>query len=114
MRPSHAAATTVAALTAGLTAAVALRRRAGRRASASALATAAAPLPVVPIVAVVPVPCRDGVVLPFVRPVPAAPTPQLPARPARCGDSGGQTKAGAPCAARAATAGRCHHHHVAA
>ena len=110
MRHSHAAATTVAALTAGLTAAVALRRRAGRRPSASALAPAAAPAPVVPI----PVPVRDGVVLPFLRPVPAAPTPQLPARPARCGDNGGQTKAGAPCAARAATAGRCHHHHVAA
>src|SRR6476660_8321540 len=116
MRHSHAA--TLAALTAGLTAAVALHRRADRRRTAPATATAAttappaatdvAPAPVAPVLV------RDGVVLPFVRPVPAAPAVEQPAVPARCGDSGGRTKSGAPCAARATSAGRCHHHPLAA
>jgi hypothetical protein len=34
--------------------------------------------------------------------------------PHRAGDDGGRTKAGAPCAARAAASGRCHHHPLAA
>jgi hypothetical protein len=44
----------------------------------------------------------------------AAPAPAQPAAPARCGDNGGRTKAGAPCAARATAGGRCHHHRLAA
>ena len=100
MRSRHVA-TTLAALTVGLTAATALHRRAERRPTVPALA---------------PVPVRDGVVLPFVRPAapPPAPAELQPAEPARCGDSGGLTKAGAPCAARAGTGGRCHHHRMAA
>jgi hypothetical protein len=110
MRTRHAA--TVAVLTAGLTASVALRRRAGRRPSAPA------PAPVAHAVAR-PEPAgtpavRDGVVLPFVRPVPAPPAAPVPANPARCGDTGGRTKAGAPCAARASAGGRCRHHQIAA
>ena len=102
MRRSHVASTLVA-VTAGLTAVTALHRRAGRRR---------------------PVPAPDtvggGVVLPFVRPLPvpvAAAAPAVPepaAGPTRCGDSGGLTKAGAPCAARATAGGRCHHHRQAA
>jgi hypothetical protein len=54
---------------------------------------------------------REAVVLTFSpRPVPAPAAQQ----PARCGDAGGRTKAGAPCAARATAGGRCHHHRVAA
>jgi hypothetical protein len=98
---SRRAATALAALTAGVTAAVALQRRAGRR------PTAATAPPVG-------VPARDAVILPFVRPtVPAAPVGQPPS-PARCGDTGGRTKAGTPCGARTTTSGRCHHHPVAA
>ena len=51
------------------------------------------------------------------RPTPATtPLPAAPAvaAPARCGDSGGRTKAGAPCGARATAGGRCHHHPLAA
>ena len=113
MRASHVA-TALAAFTAGLTAASALHRRAGR--------LVAAPAP-----AVVPVPEAaaaedvDAVVLPFVRPAVEQPAEQSavqpsvqPAGPARCGDSGGVTKAGAPCGARATSGGRCHHHPLAA
>ena len=100
---SRRAATALAALTAGVTAAVtaavALQRRADRR-------------PIAAIAPPVGVQAQDAVILPFVRPtVPAAPV-ELP--PARCGDSGGRTKAGAPCAARATSSGRCHHHPIAA
>jgi hypothetical protein len=98
MRSRHAA-TALAALTAGVTAAVALHRRADRRPTVAA---------VPPLV----VPEFDAVVLPFVRPA-AAPSLR-PQTPPRCGDSGGRTKAGSPCGARATTAGRCHHHPVAA
>ena len=105
---TRSAATALAALTAGMTAAVALHRRADRRVTA-----AAAPI-AIPVAVPVAVPEFDAVVLPFVRPAgtaqPAAPTPA----PVRCGDTGGRTKAGAPCAARATTTGRCHHHPVAA
>ena len=106
MRTSHAA-TALAALTAGLTVAATLRRLAVHR------------LPVEPggttttLPSVAPGPDQDAVVLPFARPV-ADQAPQLPESPARCGDSGGLTKAGAPCGARAATGSRCHHHRMAA
>ena len=101
-------ATTVVAVTAGVTAAVALHRRADRR------LPAAVPAPV-SLPAVAPVLDREGVVLPFVRPAaPVAPVVEEPATPARCGDTGGRTKAGAPCGARATTGGRCHHHPIAA
>src|SRR5688500_9709664 len=106
MRASHVA-TTLAAVTAGLTAAAAVRRRADRRLAATATPPADILAPADPD--------RDAVVLPFVRPaatapVAAAPVAERPAAPARCGDSGGRTKAGAPCAARATSSGRCHHH----
>ncbi len=107
MRASHVA-TTLAAVTAGLTAAAAVRRRADRRLVATATPPAIA-APAAPAT-----PDRDAVVLPFVRPVAAEPVTERPARPARCGDSGGRTKAGAPCAARATSNGRCHHHPIAA
>ena len=104
MRRSHVASTLVA-VTAGLTAVTALHRRSGRR----------RPVPALDAVG-------GGVVLPFVRPlqvpvpvVAAAPAvPEPAAAPTRCGDSGGLTKAGAPCGARATAAGRCHHHRQAA
>lgn len=107
MRHIHVA-TSLAAVTAGLTAAVALHRRADRRPAAPAA------VPVLPIAPVVPVLDREGVVLPFLRPTAAAPVSEQPASPARCGEAGGRTKAGAPCAARATTGGRCHHHRIAA
>jgi hypothetical protein len=96
---------------AGLTVSAALRRLRGRRAS-----TPAAPVPVTPA-PVVPVVDHDAVILPFPRPAAApqpVPQPVQPAVPARCGDSGGRTKTGAPCAARATAGGRCHHHRLAA
>ena len=105
MRTSHAA-TALAAFTAGLTAAAALRRLAGHRDVTTAAATALPP--------VAGVPDHDAVVLPFTRPVVAVPAPEQPEPPARCGESGGRTKAGAPCGARTATGGRCHHHPIAA
>jgi hypothetical protein len=109
MRSRHVAAA-LTAVTAGLTVAVALHRRTGSRlpvpvTAADAVAT---PAPVEPVLE------REGVVLPFVRPVATAPAAERPAGPARCGDSGGRTKAGGPCAGRATAGGRCHHHPVAA
>jgi hypothetical protein len=107
-------ATTVAAVTAGVTAAVALHRR------ADCSLPATVPAPATPLPAVPPVLDREGVVLPFVRPAapaPAAEQPPVleqPASPARCGETGGRTKAGAPCGARATSGGRCHHHPIAA
>ncbi len=102
MRRSSVA--TVLVLTAGLAATAAVRRFVSRRRSV------AAPLPVA---AVPPVPADDAVVLPFARRTASAPA-ERPAPSLRCGDNGGRTKAGAPCAARATSAGRCHHHRVAA
>ena len=96
MRASHVA-TALAAFLAGSTATAILHRRAARPVPAAALPSAA------------PVEDRDAVVLPFPRPV-----VERPATPARCGDTGGRTKAGAPCGARATTGGRCHHHPLAA
>ncbi|HEV7210579.1 MAG TPA: hypothetical protein VGN47_02570 [Blastococcus sp.] len=107
MRHSHAA-TALAAMTAGLTAALVLHRRADRRSSIPAAATGTA------LATVVPMPVPEGVVLPFVRPIPTAPASEQATAPARCGDSGGRTKAGAPCAARPTAGGRCHHHPLAA
>lgn len=115
MRHSHVAAA-LTAVTAGLTVAVALHRRTGSHLPATttvtptataAAATEEAPSPVATA-------DREGVVLAFVRPVASAPAPERPSAPARCGDSGGRTKAGSPCAARATSRGRCHHHPVAA
>ncbi|MGY1773292.1 hypothetical protein [Blastococcus sp. SYSU D00813] len=117
MRASHLA-TALTAFTAGLSAATVLNaRRAERRRPAATAAPAVAapvatPAPVLPAA-----PETDGVVLPFLRTVAAPPAP-APApvadRPARCGDSGGLTRAGAPCGARATSGGRCHHHPLAA
>lgn len=104
MRPRHVA-TALAALTAGIAAGAALHRRAGGERPG----TTAAPAPLAPVDA-----RTDAVVLPFVRPVAGPPEAHRPDAPARCGDSGGRTKAGAPCAARATTSGRCHHHPLAA
>ena len=102
-------ATTLVAVTVGLAARAAVRRIAARR--ASAITVTARPVPVAAVASAA-VPAPDGVVLPFARRVTAA--APAPAQPARCGDSGGRTKAGAPCAARATPSGRCHHHRLAA
>jgi hypothetical protein len=99
MRTRHAA-TALATLTAGVTAAVALHRRADRRVN--------------PVAAPVVVPELDAVVLPFVRPTGTTPAIERAQSPARCGDSGGRTKNGTACAARATATGRCHHHPIAA
>ena len=107
MRISHAV-TALAAFTAGLTAAATLRRHAGSRPPvAVTVLTAALP-------AVAPIPDHGGVVLPFARPVLTGPVPERLGSPARCGESGGLTKAGAPCGARTNIGGRCHHHPMAA
>ena len=106
MRTSHLA-TALAAFTAGLTAAATLRRFAGKHLPVT---------PALPSAAISSVPATstvDAVVLPFARPNPAG-APEQPASPARCGESGGRTKAGAPCGARTTTGGRCHHHPLAA
>lgn len=105
---SRSVAPALAAFAVGLTAATAWHRRAGRRLPTSPI------LATPPVPTVEPAPRRDGIVLPFVRPAAPAPALQQPLAPARCGDSGGLTKAGAPCAARAASDGRCHHHRLAA
>src|SRR4051812_35413859 len=89
----------------GLAASAALRRLAARRRPLVATPLPAAPAPVEPE--------RDAVILPFARPA-AAPIPAAPTTPARCGDSGGRTKAGAPCGARTADGSHCRHHAVAA
>lgn len=103
MRSRRAVSALVVAA-AGLAVTAAVRRFAGRRSAPVPALEAPAPL--------VPVADRDAVVLPFAR----ATTPSVPrpAAPSRCGDTGGRTKAGAPCAARATSAGRCHHPRVAA
>jgi hypothetical protein len=105
--------TTLVVLAAGLTAA-AVRRRASRLRRAEE-AAAAASWASVPLAGSIPMPAQPepgpaAVVVPFARRVADVPA----AAPARCGDSGGRTKAGAPCGARAASGGRCHHHRLAA
>src|SRR4051794_28402531 len=103
MRPRRVA-TALVVLAAGLTAAAAVRRfaagrRTGRAGSAVPAPAAPAAVPAAPVPAVHP----DAVVLPFPRRAEAAPA--VAAAPARCGESGGRTKAGAPCGARATSAG---------
>jgi hypothetical protein len=112
MRRSHVA-TALVVITAGMTAAAGLRRLVGRRRPAT---TVPVPAPATPVPAAVaePVPASDAVVLRFARRDTVAPAPEQPVRPARCGDSGGRTKAGGPCGARANSGGRCHHHPIAA
>ena len=107
MRTSHTAAA-LASVAAGLAAAATLRRLAAHRVSPAASVTTAAPASAGPVQG------SDADVLPFSRPVAAGPTPEHVASPVRCGDSGGRTKGGAPCAARITTGGRCHHHPMAA
>ncbi len=102
-------ATALAAFAAGLTAATVRHRRLQLQAPAAESAAA----PTVEEPSAVPAAEPTGVVVPFLRTVPAPPAP-VPPQPTRCGDSGGVTKAGAPCAARATNAGRCHHHPLAA
>lgn len=102
-------ATALVALAAGAAAlavgAAAVRRLGARRRPAAVpAARVAEPAPVV-------VEAPQAVVLPFARRTAAA---EQPAAPVRCGDTGGRTKAGAPCGARATVAGRCHHHRLAA
>ncbi len=107
MRSSHVA-TALAAFTAGLSASAALRRLTHHRLPKTAAVTAANLSRVAPVLG------RDAVVLPFTQPVLSRSVPEQLGAPARCGDSGGRTKAGAPCAARASSGGRCHHHPMAA
>jgi hypothetical protein len=109
---SRSVVPTLLTLAAGAAVAVVARRRARRRSAAPVAAVPATPAPAVVQAVGAPSPERHAVVLPFTRP--AAPAPVQPATPARCGDNGGRTKAGAPCAARATSAGRCHHHRLAA
>jgi hypothetical protein len=100
--------TAVAALAVGVTAAAIRRRVAARRLPARVAGWAGTE-----------VAAPDARVLPFsprttAAPAPAQPVVDRPAAPVRCGDTGGRTKAGAPCAARITSGGRCHHHAVAA
>jgi hypothetical protein len=111
MRPRSVALAFVAA-TAGLTVSAALRRLAGRRGRLTTGSVPTAAAPVAPAVRELPV--HEAVVLPFSLRAVAAPVAERPAAPARCGDNGGRTKAGAPCGSRPTAGGRCHHHRVAA
>jgi hypothetical protein len=126
MRRSHVA-TALLTLAAGLTAAAALRRLRVRRTAATAVPAGPPPAPIVavpapvpdvpaPVLASVPAPepDHDSVVLSFAPRGGVPPLPARPAAPARCGDSGGRTKAGSPCGARGTSGGRCRHHPLAA
>jgi hypothetical protein len=108
MRAKHVA-TALVVIAAGVSATAALRRFAGRR--RAAMIRPAEPV-AVPTPQPRPAAEQQAIVLPFT-PRPAAPAPGQPATPARCGDTGGRTKAGAPCGARATSGGRCHHHKLA-
>ena len=99
-------ATALVVLAAGAATAAAVRRLGARRRPVTVLAPVEAP-------AAVPAPV-EAVVLPFPRRSTDDVVRQQPAAPVRCGDTGGRTKAGAPCAARATVGGRCHHHRLAA
>lgn len=103
-------ATALVVLAAGVSATVALRRFAGRRRAAMIRPAAPVAAPQRPAA---PVEQQEAVVLRFTPRAAATPAPQQPAAPARCGDTGGRTKAGAPCGARPTSAGRCHHHKIA-
>lgn len=109
MRSRRPVAVTLVALTAGLAASAVLRRIAARRRSAVTTSTRSAPA--APAAPAAPVADREAVVLTFTPRTSPAPAPQ---QPVRCGDTGGRTKAGAPCAARATADGRCRHHRIAA
>jgi hypothetical protein len=108
---SRSVLTALVALSAGVAATAAVRRFVGRRRAPLVPAAAPAVAPVGPVAVGVEA-VREAVVLPFTRPVAAA--PEQPSMPARCGENGGRTKAGTPCAARATSGGRCHHHRIAA
>ncbi|MCW2743140.1 MAG: hypothetical protein JWR45_3562 [Blastococcus sp.] len=114
MRRTHAA-TALVVLSAGLTASAALRRSlAHRRHTTSSISSTTSSTSSVLGTATATVPDVEAVVLPFARRVVPVTVPGRPAAPARCGDGGGRTKAGAPCGLRATSGGRCHHHPVAA
>jgi hypothetical protein len=107
-------------LAAGLTASAAVRRVLAHRRGAGSPAAAHSVVPVVPVAVTPsattveqPAPADDAVVLPFTRRAVSVPATQSLGA-IRCGDTGGRTKAGAPCAARGTSNGRCHHHRVAA
>ena len=105
MRSRRPVVASLVALTAGLAASAVLRRITARRRSADVAPAAPVFAPAAPAAE------RQAVVLSFTpRPAPAPAVKQ----PVRCGDTGGRTKAGAPCAARATAGGRCHHHRIAA
>jgi hypothetical protein len=111
MRSRRPVAVTLVALTAGLAASAVLRRIAARRRSAIGAPTRS--VSTAPSPAVLPAPAvdREAVVLTFSPRTVPVPAPQ---QPVRCGDTGGRTKAGAPCGARATADGRCRHHRIAA
>jgi hypothetical protein len=113
---SRSVVTALIALTA-VTASVAARRLGARSRPAVQGFVPARPAVPAPAVRAEPAPApvaREAVVLTFTRPAVVEQPAPAPAAPARCGDSGGRTKAGAPCAGRATSAGRCHHHRLAA
>jgi hypothetical protein len=130
MRRNHVA-TALIVLSAGLTASAALRRFVGRRRPVASTGTVSStgtvtstrtlrgsapertgPARTAPEPAAV-VEDRDAVVLRFAPRIATQSDAQRQLGP-RCGDNGGRTKSGAPCAARGASGGRCHHHPVAA
>jgi hypothetical protein len=116
-------AATLVVTAAGLVASAALRRVAARRRTLIVRQPAVTPVvppvreavaePVAQSVAEVPAD-QDAVVLPFGRRGGLEAATERPAAAVRCGDSGGRTRTGAPCAARATSGGRCHHHPLAA
>src|SRR5215207_3256315 len=108
MRP-RSVVSALLVLTAGAAVSVVALRFATRR---PRVAAPAVPVAAPPVVETATAPQRQAVVLPFTRPT--VPAPAQPSLPARCGENGGRTKAGAPCAARATSGGRCHHHRIAA
>src|SRR4051794_18339974 len=115
MRTKHVA-TALVVIAAGVTATAALRWFVGRRRTAVSAPSVTRPAETRPGTVVAgrqPAPQQDAVVLRFTPRAAAAPAPERPAGPVRCGDTGGRTKAGAPCAARGTTGGRCHHHKLA-
>ena len=104
----HRVATALVVLAAGAATAAAVRRLGARRRPAVLPAPVAAPAVVAGLESAL------AVVLPFPRRSVDDVVASQPAAPVRCGDTGGVTKAGAPCAARATAGGRCHHHRLAA
>lgn len=120
MSRSHVA-TALVTFAAGWTASAALRRLASRRRFAAQVRPVVTRRPdvvaadvVIPAAPAGPASAFDAVVLPFARRGELTPVAAGAAGLVRCGDSGGRTKAGAPCGARTASGGRCHHHRLAA